>query len=421
MDKILSNEKMYENILLNLVDMDNEEQLKSIPEQLKPEAIINYNQNPYGEIEINLKFNSSLSEERKKKENLKSLYKNVLFIFFDGLSRPQSLKLLPKTSNFIKKFMKYNGYSFKNNNKEFYFHGFEFLKYHAMDAATLGNEQPMFYGKRYDEDSAYNINKYFQENGYITGLANGNCGKESSPISWKKKKGKVLPRYGSDYDHEFYSFSCNPFHGIKWGPIKGPNSVIKRCLYGKMIIEHEIEYANQFFQKYKDNRKYFRLLVQDSHDQGSNHLINFDDDILFKFLSNIYQNNLLNESAVIIASDHGNASAFLLRFFEDFTIEVSLPFLYIILADNTNKINYTQYQNITQNQQNFIHAYDIYNTLSNIIYGNEYFSFLNKNDSNDRPKTDRGKSLFEFIEAKGRNCHISKDFDKGCQCVNYFS
>ena len=167
-DKIFSNKKMYKNFLSNLIDMDNEKQLKLIPDKFKPEVIVNYNKNPYGEIEINLKFNSSLSEERKKKENLNSLYKNVLFIFIDGISRPQFPKLLPKTSNFLKKFLQYKGYSFKSKVKENNFHGFEFLKYHAMHSHTIGNEQPMLYGRKYNEDNGYNINKYFKENGYIT-------------------------------------------------------------------------------------------------------------------------------------------------------------------------------------------------------------------------------------------------------------
>ena len=47
--------------------MDNEDQLKKIPNQFRPEVVINYNKNKYGEIEINLRLNSSLSKERKEK------------------------------------------------------------------------------------------------------------------------------------------------------------------------------------------------------------------------------------------------------------------------------------------------------------------------------------------------------------------
>ena len=111
----------------------------------------------------------------------------------------------------------------------------------------------------------------------------------------------------------------------------------------------------------------------------------------------------------------------MLHLFEDYIIEKSLPFLYIILSDNVNKTYYSQYQNIKENQQNFIHAYDIYNTLSNIIFGNEYFSIPNKNNIKDWPRTDRGKSLFGYIESKGRNCNISVEFDTICQCENYNS
>ena len=42
------------------------------------------------------------------------------------------------------------------------------------------------------------------------------------------------------------------------------------------MIELEIGYASQFFHKYNDNRKYFRMLIQDSHNRGFSHLISFD-------------------------------------------------------------------------------------------------------------------------------------------------
>ena len=67
-----------------------------------------------------------------------------------------------------------------------------------MNSQTIGNEQPLLYGRKYNEDNAYNINIYFQENVDITGLENAFCGKESSVINWKKKKGKIVQRHGND-------------------------------------------------------------------------------------------------------------------------------------------------------------------------------------------------------------------------------
>ena len=404
-----------ETFLMNLIDMDNKEQIKSIPEEFRPEVIINYDKDINGAIDINLRFNSTLSKERKKKENKNSLYKNILILFTDGLSRVQFIRKLPKTSQFLSKFMKYKGNSFRYNGKKNVFHGFEFLKYHSMLLTTMGNEIPMIYGRKFDEDEAYDINKYFQENGYITGIANEQCGKDSVPAEWCKKNGKIIPRKGSYHDHEFYGLACDPFHGIGWKADRGMSSPYRRCLYGKMIIEHEIEYAKQFFEKYKNNQKYFRLIILDSHDNGTGQLINFDDEILFNFLDYIFKNNYLNNGALLFLSDHGNTTNRIFYIFNDYMLERFLPYLYIILQDDNNKTYDKQYEYIIRNQQTFIYPYDIYNTLSNIIYGEKYHLIKNKSETLDTPKSKRGKSLLGYINPT-RDCAKLNDFGQNCYC-----
>ena len=311
--------------------------------------------------------------------------------------------------------MKYNGKAFSYNNQKNIFHGFEFLKYHAMIRATSGNEIPLIFGRRFDEDKPCDINKYFQENGYITGITNGLCGKDSNIIGWwGKKNGKLIKRDGVYYDHELFVLACDPFHGIRWGHSRGMGSDYKRCLYGKMILEHEVEYAKQFFEKYRNNQKYFRLIVQDSHDAATNHLINFDDDIFYKFLIYIFENKLLNDGALLFLSDHGNLTNKLFYIFQDYKEEIFLPFLYIILQDDKKKTFNQQYKYIIKNQQTFIHSYDIYNTLSNIIYGKEYYLIKNKTKYFDSPKSERGKSLLGYINPV-RDCKDLQDFN--CKCI----
>ena len=331
------------------------------------------------------------------------------------LSRVQFIQKLPKTSKFLSKFMGYNGKVFSYNGKKNVFHGFEFFKYHSMIRGTLGNELPMIYGRRFDEDKAYDINKYFQENGFITGITNELCAKDGTPVGWGKKNGKIIYKNGEYHDHELYVLACDPFHGINWSRTKGMSSSYKRCLYGKMILEHEIEYAKQFFEKYRNNQKYFRLIIQDSHDSGTNHLINFDDDLLYKFLIYIYKNNFLNDGALFFLSDHGNTVNEIFYIFEDYMKERFLPFLYIILHDDKEKTYNQQYEYIIKNQQTFIYSYDIYNTLSNMIYGKDYYYIQNKTEYFDSPKSGRGKSLLEYINPT-RNCKNLQDFDNVCQC-----
>ena len=76
--------------------------------------------------------------------------------------------------------------------------------------------------------------------------------------------------------------------------------------------------------------------------------------------------------------------------------------LYMIINDRKNLDYYQQYFNIHKNQQTFITAYDIYNTISNILYGDYYINIKEKTNDKDTPKSPRGKSLFEEINPKGR-------------------
>ena len=76
--------------------------------------------------------------------------------------------------------------------------------------------------------------------------------------------------------------------------------------------------------------------------------------------------------------------------------------LFIIINDRKNVDYNQQYFNIHENQQTFITAYDIYNTIANIIYGDNYIDIQNKTDDHDFPKSPKGISLFEKINQKER-------------------
>ena len=79
--------------------MDNTQLVEKIYKENKPELIVNYENNPYGEIIIDLKFNKTLSEERKKLENNASIpyAKNIIILYIDSVSRAYSMRQLKKT------------------------------------------------------------------------------------------------------------------------------------------------------------------------------------------------------------------------------------------------------------------------------------------------------------------------------------
>ena len=87
--------------------------------------------------------------------------------------------------------------------------------------------------------------------------------------------------------------------------------------------------------------------------------------------------------------------------------------LYIIVNDRKNVDYNIQYFYIQKNQQTLITAYDIYNTIGNIIFGDNYSNIQNKESNHDTPKSPMGKSLFENINQKERKPKLYPFMDKG--------
>ena len=73
---------------------------------LKPEIEVDFSKNPFGEMIINLNFNETLSNERKKLEKfIKPYSNNIIILFIDSVSRANSIRQLKKSLKFFEKFM----------------------------------------------------------------------------------------------------------------------------------------------------------------------------------------------------------------------------------------------------------------------------------------------------------------------------
>ena len=169
---------------------------------------------------------------------------------------------------------------------------------------------------------------------------------------------------------------------------------------------------NQFWRKYKNNRKLATIVINDAH-EGTLEAIKYTDDVIYNFLISLYDDNLLKDSSIILLSDHGSALPAIYYIHEFYQIEMRLPMLYIILNDRKNVDYNKQYFYIQKNQQTFITAYDIYNTIGNLIFGDNYSNIQNKESNHDTPKSPMGKSLFENINQKERKPKLYPFMDKG--------
>ena len=375
--------EFFHYVMDHLIDMDNKEQTYKLKDQI-PEIIIDYTKDPYGEMKVNLKFNKTLSEKRKKKELNSNPYSdNLIILYIDSVSRNNALRQLKNTTKFFKKFLPFQG-AFNKKYPKQKFHSFEFFKYHSFLGHTANNYPKIFYGRDRGKN-IIRITKYMKDLGYVTCFSNADCQRDSIRTFHKLSDKEIC-------DHEM--IICDP-------NMMSLNFDKKRCLYKKLTSAYQYDYGNQFFRKYKKNRKFLSILNNSGH-EGTLESLKYEDEIIYKFLINLFNENFLKDTSIILMSDHGVVLPSIYYFLDFYQIEASLPMLFMIINDKKNFTYSEQYNYIYQNQQTFITAYDIYNTILNLIYGKKYNSF-NKQRLYNIPKSPFGSSLFMKINQKSRN------------------
>ena len=371
----------------NLIDMDN------ITTEIKywPEKIVDFTQSEIGELKVNLSYNETLSKERKKLEGkINPFANNIMILYIDSTSRALAMRQLKKTMSFFEKFMSYNGGHHEKYPEENY-HSFQFFKYHSFRMYTPSNFPILFYGNKREVKDLVLITRYLKENGYVTNYCGDECRKDPTRTFHNMTKSEL-------YDHQM--LICDP-NAIDM------NKPIKKCLYGNIDSYHLYEYGKQFWIKYKDNRKFSALVTNDAH-ESTLEALKYTDDIIYNYLTSLYDQNLLKDTTVLLVSDHGTTLPSIYYLSDFFQIEAKLPMLFLIVNDRKNVSYYEQYHYLHENQQTFITGYDFYNTLSHLLYGHKFAEIKNKTDDHDTPKSPKGQSLFNYIDPMSRT---PKDYE----------
>jgi len=401
----LYGEYLMNYIMKNLINIEDNNTINNLTTNKLPEIIVDFSQNPYGELKQKINYNQNLSKTRAKKSK-QSQSNNILFIYFDNLSRVQFYRQYKKTSKFIRNFLSYKGFSTKNNKNQFY-HGFEFLKYHKFDGSTMFNAVPMFSGVNFnDNNTIISIVKDMKKLGYITCNVQDVCQKELMILGKKKKY-----YYYIEFDHEYVAPSCDPnIFKVGYGLFSGENGIIRKCLYGKESIEHALEYGKNFWKAYNNNKKFLRIVDTYGHEYIGEKS-KYADEALYNFLNDLYITDQMRNTTLFLVGDHGNLLMGVYELFKpnDFEIEKNFPIFIIINPDIENISYYEQYSEIFKNQQNFITPFDIYFTLREIIFGDKYKDNLMKEQINN------GESLFKYINPKQRSCNHYSQMKK-CLC-----
>ena len=403
----------------NIIDV---EKLK--PGEAHPESVLDFSKNNYGELKINLIKNESLEKERldiEKDKNNKFIFKNIFMIYSDATSRAHFQRSLPKLSKFIQRFLPYN--------KENTMRSFQFNKYHSFYSQTHYNIIPMFYGDSFFSHKGTHSVKYFKENGFITGHVVDMCSKEQyNIVHMPNSREEHDEREYEEWDHENVAYLCednfrNKVHNNFFGKtsVQGSFSSMEKCLFGQTVSEHMINYATQFWEKYPNNRKYFRIAFNYGHEK-TGAIIKYLDDPLYNMLSGLYKKGLLKDTAIFIVSDHGNQNNGVYDIINsaEWELEKRYPFFVLILNNNElfKKSDYEQ--NLLKNQQIMVTPYDIHDTMIHIIYGDDNSHLLSKDrDKKGFSVKNKGNSMFKNFDNNDRQCQKYKDDwkDKNfCKC-----
>ena len=403
-DRIITN--FGKIVLKNIYDLDNKENNNK-----NPEISVSFDNEGKGTVKINIERNETLIKEKsikyeKIKKNIK--YENIFMIYLDSLGRELFYRKLPKTRQLLE------NYYWDNKQKLNKATSFQFFKYQNFGGWTDINVTPMLYGKKFIE-RGYNIVHYYNERGYISLQAGGDCSQSLFGLyDWNIETLK-----GFYFDYELISLFCDPNFIDLNDPFSdlnnqfGPYSIIRNCLYGKDAFEYIFEYAKQFISLYKNQPKFMRIWFEDAH-EDTQEKIKYIDHSLSTFIQFIIDNYFIQKNLIIFVSDHGRSFYnFGQKFIaEDGIIEKPIGVLFLIYND---KDNYYNKSGLILNEQKFITPYDIFMTM-----------LLNFNDIEENVKNNKGQELDIEIDGMKRNCYTYDDYNvKGertetfCRCINF--
>jgi len=403
------NKKLSRELNNNIILMDLYKKNKTeyYPNEEEPEIYVEF-KNGRGNVKIKVKRNETLVKEKEKEQkennfNNNNMFKNVIIMFFDTISRVHFFRKLPKTSSYLNKFSRYEPDSAKKKMTIF-----QFFKYNSIKPYTDPNLRAAYFGARINTDGSF-FADYFRNQGYILGKISTYCEKTSIIFRHIDRTLSTIR-----WDHEGTALSC--IRGIYKGFFHTRlYSLIKKCMFGKQIFEYALEYLESFMEAYFDYNKMFLFESGEGH-EPTGQIVGYLDDIFLKFFKKLDSQDFLSNTTILIFADHGqhlNGPLYLFNC-EDFKYERTLPILFLMLPNTHELYEESLYETIKKNQQVFLTPFDIYYTLINIALGDKYSEIIKSS------RNKFGESLFKPINYKLRYCESpiygSQIDSESCNC-----
>ncbi|GFT83877.1 uncharacterized protein NPIL_74251 [Nephila pilipes] len=333
---------------------------------------------------------SVLARARSIQPPAESMKLNVLMFGLDSMSRLHYMRKLPKTYKYLTEVLKAS-----------------VLKgYNIVGDGTPQALIPMLTGftelelpetrKRMSDANYVNIYpfawKNFTANGYVT--AYGEDVPVTGVFTYRLKGFSELPT-----DHYMRSFYVEAEKVLREHP--------KLCLGNKPRHAVMLDWLRQFYEVYSDVPKFaFGFHGELSHDDYN--MVGYADSDLEKFLKGLHDDGILNNTLLIMLSDHGHRFSSI-REMQQGKQEERLPFFAVVVPPWLEKVYPTHVKNLRINENRLVTPFDIHSTLLTI---------LDPNVPNIGDLSSRSISIFSEIPQE-RTCTMASIEPHWCACLSW--
>ncbi|CAG7826895.1 unnamed protein product [Allacma fusca] len=324
---------------------------------------------------------------------------NIAILGLDAVSHMNLIRTMPKSYEYIQETL----------------NAFGFFGYNSIGDNTFDNMMPVLTG--YDSKTL-TTEKAFKcpQRGPFD-----NC-----PFIWKEFSSRGYQTiFGEDA-----SF-LGTFHYSKMGFEKHPTDFYLRpflqaaddvfrpghddfpCFAGpRLYFEYLLDYMKSLAVNLGRSNRYFQLLWESPLCHSFLNRPVAGDDIFLEALTWFKQNNYLNNTVLILMSDHGMRYEGIRETLQG-KVEVQMPFLFFILPEWFQKKYPKSTLNMRDNKYKLVTAFDIHWTLRDLLT----MQFENEDQSN-RNSLGFGQSLFRTL-SNSRECKNAGIPEEFCSCRNY--
>lgn len=336
-------------------------------------------------------------DDKGEKSKSEAAY-NVLVLGIDAVSRLNFQRTMPKTISYLKS----KG-------------AVEMMGYNKVADNSFPNLMPMLMGIKESElkkvclphrkstfDNCPFIWEWFKQAGYYTAL-----GEDSSFLGTFNYVKVGFSNTPTDYYIHTY------IHEIENNAGTNKDFSSYLCVQDKYVYSVLLQYVEDLTTTLKNSKLFgFFWEVTMSHDHLNYPMI-MDDDYL-QLLKRLEANKYLNDTIVIMVSDHGMRWGDI-RSTKQGLLEERLPFLFVLTPPSFRE-NYTRaYNHLKLNSKRLTTPFDVYATLADLVDLKSITDASLLSRSNTSYGLDRGISLFLPVPSN-RTCEAADISDHWCTC-----